>query len=349
MAINNEPPLRYYGDKQKEKVPVQRNGVAEPLNPYFPAPGLVQAVNLALLLEKPLLVMGEPGCGKSLLAKAIAYELHETNGRKLYDYYEEWPVKSSSKAKEGLYEFDQLHRLRDATLPNSPVDVTDVQRYIHLGPVGKAFQNSIAHDKRVVLLIDEIDKADIDFPNDLLNELDKMEFEIPELKMEERGKRMRNRKSLVKAKFRPVVIITSNSEKELPDAFLRRCLFHYIEPLDAAKLREIVEGRYYDGNKTEDPIVEKSLKLFVELRKTIKTELLTIGKNISTSEYLDWFTALKHYHDLKQGTPEAAKVDGLMQELQKLEHGDLKKIPFHSLLFKNLNAVLRFNETTNAG
>jgi MoxR-like ATPase len=247
-----------------------------------------------------------------------------------------------------------LRRLRDATTPNTPIDITHMKRYVRMGPVGRAFQRSIAHDKRVVLLIDEIDKADIDFPNDLLNELDRMEFQIPELEQDNNETETADTstrattESLVQAMFRPVVIITSNSEKELPDAFLRRCLFHYIEPLDREKLKEIVEGRYYSGEATQEPIVERSLDVFLDLRKTIKAELLSIGKNISTSEYLDWFEALKHFDDLKKETPEGATVNQLLQEVQKLDYGDLKKFPFHSVLLKNLNSVLRFNESTAA-
>jgi MoxR-like ATPase len=351
MLTTDQPPLRYTGDKQQTKTTILRNGTPETLYPYLPAPDLVQAVNLALLLEKPLLVMGEPGCGKSLLAKAIAFELYDHN---LYDYYEEWPVKSSSKAKDGLYEFDQLRRLRDATTPGTMADITNMKRYVRLGPVGRAFKRSVSHEKRVVLLIDEIDKADIDFPNDLLNELDRMEFQIPELETDnnetddsETATNSGN-EGLIQAKCRPIVIITSNSEKELPDAFLRRCLFHYIEPLSREKLKEIVEGRYYSGEVTEEPIVERSLDVFLDLRKTIKAELLSIGKNISTSEYLDWFEALKHFDDLKKQTPEGTTVNQLLQEVQKLDYGDLKKFPFHSVLLKNLNSVLRFNESTAA-
>ncbi len=342
MAENELLPLIFTGTMQRVKKEVKRNNEKDKIDPYIPKPDLVQAVNLALLLQKPLLVMGEPGCGKSLLAKAIAYELYDEN---MYDHYEEWPVKSSSKAKEGLYEFDQIRRLRDATTPGTKADINDIKRYINYGPLGKAFMHSTKHENRVVLLIDEIDKADIDFPNDLLNELDRMEFEIREFENEEDDNETLEKKSLVKAKFRPIVIITSNSEKELPDAFLRRCIFHYIDPLDEATLQEIVEGRYYSGQKTSDELLTKSLKTFVNLRTTIKAELLSLGKNISTSEYLDWFQALKHYNDLnKTETKDSKELNELVNEVSKLDPDNLKNIPFNYILLKNINSVLRFNE-----
>jgi MoxR-like ATPase len=363
MKYKDYEPLVYDGTKQEEQVEVLRGDKKVPLDNYIPDPELVKAVNLALLLEKPLLVMGEPGCGKSLLAKAVAFDLY---GENMYEYYREWHIKSTSKAKEGLYEFDYLHRLRDATVskndgskktgPNSEPaksdDITSVDKYIHFGPMGEAFMLSKFPGKRAVLLIDEIDKADIDFPNDLLNELDRMEFDIHEKKIEQKEMSAAGVKEeegipvSVKAKYRPIVIITSNSEKDLPDAFLRRCIFHYIEPLSSDKLKEIVAGRYYAKGET-NPLIDQAVKLFIELRSTIKNEMLSIGKNVSTSEFVTWFEALKHYTNEKEdgSAGNNPRVKQMIEELSRLDKNDITNIPFRSALLKNINAVIRFNET----
>ena len=369
---NNEPqpeknkahkPLQFIGDKLKENITVPRKDKPEDkpqtLYNYIPDAELVRAVNLAMLLEMPLLVMGEPGCGKSLLAKAVAYDIHEQD---MFEYYREWHIKSTSKAKEGLYEFDYVRRLRDATVKGQAGDIQNVDKYIRLGPMGEAFTLSVDPEKRPILLIDEIDKADIDFPNDLLNELDRMEFDIPEKKIEEEegakktipstAKKTAFKKGLtgtIKAVFRPVVIITSNSEKDLPDAFLRRCIFHYIKPLSDAKLKEIVLGRYYSKEATStDPLIDKAITVFVNLRDTIKNELLSIGKNVSTSEFLNWFQALKYYNDVSNKKIKAdnnSSLQQLLDDITKLDTETLARIPFSNILLKNINSVIRFNET----
>ncbi|MEM9088956.1 MAG: MoxR family ATPase, partial [Cyanobacteria bacterium P01_F01_bin.53] len=180
------------------------------LTPYLPSEALVESVNLAIFLQRPLLIKGEPGCGKTRLAQAVAYEL----GLPL----ETWYVKSTSRAQDGLYVYDTVARLRDAQLSSS-LGIDDLTRvktagaYIRWGPLGRAFQNK----QKTVVLIDEIDKADIDFPNDLLLEIDELRFTVEETESE------------VRASIPPIVLITSNDEKDLPDAFLRRCLFHYLE------------------------------------------------------------------------------------------------------------------------
>lgn len=219
---------------------------------------LMNAVNVSIALEKPLLIKGEPGTGKTMLAEAIADALD----MELII----WGIKSTTKAQEGLYVYDTVQRLYDSQFGEG--NVGDISQYIKLGKLGEAFTS----DKQVVLLIDEIDKADLEFPNDLLWELDKMEFYINETK------------ETVKTKHRPIVIITSNAEKELPDAFLRRCIFHYIEFPNKEKMEEVVKVHFGDIDRK---LSEKALEAFYELRG-----MDDLQKKPSTSELLDWIQAL---------------------------------------------------------
>jgi MoxR-like ATPase len=225
---------------------------------YIAEKDLTIAVNAAITLERPLLVKGEPGTGKTELAKQVAAAL----GLDLI----EWHIKSTTKAQQGLYEYDAVSRLRDSQLGDDRIN--DVKNYIKRGKLWDAF----AADRKVVLLIDEIDKADIEFPNDLLQELDKMEFFVYETG------------ETIKAVHRPVVIITSNNEKELPDAFLRRCFFHYIKFPDAETLQRIVDV-HYPGIKQE--LVRAALTQFYEIR-----DVPGLKKKPSTSEALDWIRLL---------------------------------------------------------
>lgn len=225
---------------------------------YIASPSLREAVNAAIILGRPLLVKGEPGTGKTRLAHAIAKDL----GKPLIV----WNIKSTTKAKDGLYIYDAVQRLYDSRFQDK--DVSDIRQYIRLGPLGKAFVS----DEQVVLLIDEIDKADLEFPNDLLNELDEMSFQILET-----GEQ-------IVAKHRPIVVITSNNEKELPDAFLRRCIFHYIEFPDPETMERIVRVHIPD---VEERLLEQALKKFYWIR-----ELNGIRKRPSTSELLDWIKVL---------------------------------------------------------
>ena len=226
---------------------------------YVASEQLLAAVNVAIALQKPLLIKGEPGTGKTMLAEAVAKSL----GKKLII----WNIKSTTKAQDGLYMYDTIQRLYDGQFGEN--DVHDISQYIKLGKLGEAFDS----DEQVILLIDEIDKADLEFPNDLLWELDQMEFYIHETKR------------TVKAKQRPIVIITSNAEKEVPDAFLRRCIFHYIDFPDKALMEEIVRVHFPN---VDDELLKNAMDVFYEIRS-----FRDIRKKPSTSELIDWINALQ--------------------------------------------------------
>ncbi len=261
---------------------------------YIASKPLMEIVNVSVALKKPLVVKGEPGTGKTLLAHSIA----ETLNKKLLI----WNVKSTTKAKDGLYVYDTVQRLNDARFKDK--DISDIRQYVKLGKLGQSFRS----DERVILLIDEIDKADVEFPNDLLNELDEMSFHIPELDEE------------VTAKQRPIVIITSNSEKELPDAFLRRCIFFYIEFPDNDMMERIVRVHYPD---IENKVVKEALKRFYWIR-----EMDGLRKKPSTSELLDWIKALA--------------LGGF--NVEKITN----EIPFLGTLLKNEQDTERFAKLSNA-
>jgi len=225
---------------------------------YIASRALVDAVNCSLALQRPLLVKGEPGTGKTLLANHVAEGL----GMEM----DSWHIKSTSKAEDGLYVYDTVQRLNDARFGDG--DVKDIRSYIRLGPLGRVF----SAEERQVLLIDEIDKADLEFPNDILRELDEMQFSVLETGDE------------VVAKQRPMVIITSNNEKELPDAFLRRCVFHFIDFPGIDQMREIVDVHH---PQVEKALLEQVLVKFYWLR-----DQKELRKRPSTSELIDWITAL---------------------------------------------------------
>ncbi|GAA6182068.1 MULTISPECIES: AAA family ATPase [unclassified Shimia] len=268
---------------------------------YVATDDLTVAVNAAVALERPLLVKGEPGTGKTELAMQVAQAL----GLKMI----EWNVKSTTKAQQGLYEYDAVSRLRDSQLGDERVH--DIGNYIKRGKLWDAFVS----DEKVVLLIDEIDKADIEFPNDLLQELDKMEFHVYETGQ------------TIKAKHRPIIIITSNNEKELPDAFLRRCFFHYIRFPDMQTLKKIVEV-HHPGIK--ESLLTTALTQFFEIRDTAG-----LKKKPSTSEVIDWLKLLLA-EDL---SPEDLKRDGA-NALPKL-HGALLKNEQDVHLFERLAFMAR--------
>ena len=273
----------------------------EGTNDYVASADLLVAVNAAISLERPLLVKGEPGTGKTELARQVAASLDVP--------IIEWNIKSTTRAQQGLYEYDAVSRLRDSQLGDARVQ--DIANYIRPGKLWQAFEA----DQRQVLLIDEIDKADIEFPNDLLQELDQMKFHVYETGQ------------TITAKHRPIVIITSNNEKELPDAFLRRCFFHYIRFPDAETLAHIVEVHYPD---IKPKLISEALSLFFELRETPG-----LKKKPSTSEALDWLKLILS-EDL---SPEDLRSEA-KHALPKL-HGALLKNEQDVQLFERLAFLSR--------
>ncbi len=271
-------------DRRKKVTATDVDHLDRPLTPYLPSVELVEAVNVAIVLQRPLLIKGEPGCGKTLLARDVAFQLDL-----IRDHYFEWFVKSTDRAREGLYTYNAVGKLRDVQLAGKeeflPVaklkEIEDnPEYYVRYGPLGKAFKQT---GRRSVVLIDEIDKADIDFPNDLLLELDERRFFIEE----------ENRLE-VKAKVPPIILITSNDEKDLPDAFLRRCLFHYIEFPKDEELAAIVRAHFKDKAEARFlELVDDLVKLFLELRARMNKS--QTRKKVSTSELIDWARALQHY------------------------------------------------------
>jgi MoxR-like ATPase len=284
-------PLEYTGDQEYQPQP-EPNQRGKKLCPYRPEAGLIQAVNLAIALERPLLLEGEPGCGKTQLAFAIAYEFSKRYLEETKEWpYFPWNIKSTTRAQDGLYTYDAIARLRDAQLlgmnnlekylDSAQININEViQRlqnqsaYLTLGELGKSFQ---VKEVRPIVLIDEIDKADIDFPNDLLLELDKLYFEIPEI-----GATGDN---AIKAEQSPIVIITSNRERELPDAFLRRCLYYYLNFPDEEELIEIVKLHFPDLNSEKLELVDETVDKFLGVREMGSNR--PNAKKAGTSELLD--------------------------------------------------------------
>jgi MoxR-like ATPase len=290
MAENLNTRPEYTGKEQPDEQARNEHG----LHPYLPDNALIEAVNLAIYLERPLLIKGEPGCGKTRLARAVAYELGLP--------YEAWHIKSTSRAQDGLYTYDTVGRLRDAQLAAMQSDknkgsvmqsdknegsiyTDDPEKYIRWGALGRAFQN----DQHTVVLIDEIDKADIDFPNDLLLELDERRFVVEEVSEDGKPKEIK-----AKPSASPIVFITSNDEKDLPDAFLRRCLFHYITFPKRERLIEIVNSHFPTAS---EELIKAAVTRFLDLREKMQEDKGETSKRVSTSELIDWFRVLRRYPD----------------------------------------------------
>jgi MoxR-like ATPase len=328
----------YLSEQLKSITVVDKGQGKETIFPYFADEELRKAVNLALFLNRPLLLMGEPGCGKSLLAKAVAYEWYKGM---LYNdnKYFEWNVKSTSKAREGLYEYDHLLRLRDANFKDKDNDIEDKDRYRRWGPMAEAMQHSDA-DRKAVLLIDEIDKADIDFSNDLLTELERNSFYIPETNEN------------ISFEHKPFIIITSNGEKDLSDAFLRRCVFHYIDMFSVQKLETkttrdwlemILKARFYETQEERDPLIDKAVTTFIALRKGMNTESSVYRKAINTSEFIDWFAILKSCTDQDAGTATLSDDPAFNDWLDdRANDNNQIPVPFGNVLFKTTTALFNF-------
>ncbi|GAC1368612.1 MAG: MoxR family ATPase [Ktedonobacteraceae bacterium] len=303
---------RYSGAKELQPEPGAIGEDGRPIYGYLPDAALVEAVNLAIYLKRPLLIKGEPGCGKTRLAAAVARELNLP--------YRAWYIKSTSRARDGLYIFDTLGRLRDAQFA-STLHTTDISpaNYVQMQALGQAFQNS----ERTVVLIDEIDKADIDFPNDLLLELDELSFVITET-----GETIKARTGA-----EPIIFITSNDEKDLPDAFLRRCLFHYINFPDERRLTEIINIHCPD---TAPAIIDAAIKRFLELHQRMTEDKRGGGKKVSTSELIDWVRAL-HFD-----------ADGSSEQKVLAKLGSDAPLPYASTLLKSVEDQ-HYQEPRNTG
>ena len=311
------------------------------LDPYQPSSSLIEAVNLAIILNQPLLLMGEPGCGKTRLAEAVAAELHQNT-----DYtkrYFRWDIKSTSKAKEGIYQYDALRRLYDANAGQA--DAREITNYISDGPLLEAFKAPQHNGLPNILLIDEIDKADIDFPNDLLLELDKAssfqekQFFIPELNDYEKGS------------SKVLIFITSNRERELPAAFLRRCLYHKIEFPKGPTLVNILKAKFGKKTNQEEAFIRNAVSLFWDVRDKVKG-FSESEKRPSTSELIEWFHIIEECQKLKNKPEYSPQEKELLNQLEVIENYDGNvdgiRIPFQQVLLKTWESNLLFEKSNRS-
>ncbi len=325
--------LEYAGKHNPKPGEKLFNSNGQPLYPYIPSDELKESVKLAIALNRPLLLMGDPGCGKTKLASALAYEFTQNNAELLKQHkLEEWPlftwsVKSTSKAKDGLYTYDAIARLRDSQLANSDL-ISDKEKienrlkdetqaaYIKYGPLGEALRSPV----RAIALIDEIDKADIDFPNDLLMELEEQRFQISETQtwVPETA-----------TTTPPIVIITSNNERSLPDAFLRRCFFHFFEQPEQEDLEKIIYA-HFNEQQLPQALTTKLLESYLNVRQLGQER--AGGKRVGTSELLDWVNALL------LNTSKDKKVDEISKLLEK-------GLPYAGVLLKTRDEQLRYEKS----
>jgi MoxR-like ATPase len=320
-----------------------RDGVKE-IDPYFPAEELKEAVNLALFLRRPLLIMGEPGCGKTRLAEAVAFDLYDADYEK---HFFIWYVKSTTKARDGIYTFDAVARLRmtqletreelehEKSLKAKDLETFYTQKgYLQKGPLARAFDASTA-DKPAILLIDEIDKADIDFPNDLLLELDRNTYYIAETDTYT----SRSREAA------PIVFITSNNEKELPPAFLRRCLYHFIPFPSPTDLKTILNGHFPENDPA---LAQVTLDAFLLVRDRLIQGLSE--KKLSTSELIDWFKVIQDRGKRGEWWKGQPLDEALRQALTTLGDRQARTaLPFHQVLLKNWESLVNLLPDASKG
>jgi MoxR-like ATPase len=324
--------IQYIKDDKDEFQPIQGGEWSEFVNqkiyPYYPSQALVEAVNLAIRLNRPLLLEGEPGCGKSQLAAAVAYQFSRRYPE-IQWRYQLWNVQSTSKAQDGFYTYDYVGRLQAAQLgitdpesnPNNP------ENFINWGPLGYAFREHQCDETnppipiRTIVLIDEIDKADRDLPNDLLLAIEQQKFEVKEVRVKDEKGKQSSRWEMANPDAPPIIFITSNHEKDLPSAFLRRCFYHYVEfPKEEADLRKIINAHFEKRKEPSASIVTKAINKFHKLRERMEEVQGESGKKVSTSELIDWIYGLDEYP---------------VKEIEKMLDDNSKELPIPGALLKN--------------
>ena len=328
----------YKGDSLEEiKILKFGDGSKRKFYPYFAGKALMEALNLAIYLKRPLLLMGEPGCGKSVLASTLAYEWYHEKPETFKEKFHRWDIKSRTEAQDGIYLYDAIARLRLSERDPKIIDEEQKHKgnpealtrmyinngFLEEGPLKKAIDAS-TQDEPAILLIDEIDKASIDFPNDLLLEMDKFQYSIKETGYQSAAKSEEDY---------PIVIITSNNEKPLPAAFLRRCIYHYIHFPDEGTLKQILEARYKVPQ--EDDLNVAAVQLFDKIRRRLSDQ--DPAKSISTAELINWFEGLIHPENQKADL--VAKLNTILETLKNQSNAKVE-IPLHYALLKTYDALL---------